>query len=162
MSGLSRDGQDNSGNNNELESYQNKKDSEKKRREQENFYIEELAMLISAQLPEFSDSDDSSGPHDLSRLEKGSILQETVDKLKKLKQTRRKDIQKEEVSSSRSFLPKEILGSLVLEALDGFIVALRREFLGKFLGEFLGEFLVDFLRISREYFFFVFLRRCCL
>ena len=84
MSGLSRDGQESSANNNELESYQNKKDSEKKRREQENFYIEELAMLISAQLPEFSDSDDSSGPNDPSRLEKGSILQETVDKLKKL------------------------------------------------------------------------------
>ena len=43
-------------NNNELDSNLNKKDSEKKRREQENLCIEELAMLISAQLPEFSDS----------------------------------------------------------------------------------------------------------
>ena len=119
MSGCSEDGA--SGNNNELEAFSNKKDSEKKRREQENFYIEELAMLISAQIPEYSDSDDSSGPNDPSRLEKGSILQETVDKLKKLNQARLKDIQREEVSSSRSFLPKEILGSLVLEALDGFM-----------------------------------------
>lgn len=147
MSGLSRDGQDNSGNNNELESYQNKKDSEKKRREQENFYIEELAMLISAQLPEFSDSDDSSGgPNDLSRLEKGSILQETVDKLKKLKQTRRKDIQKEEVSSSRSFLPKEILGSLVLEALDGFMFITSNE--GSI--DFVSDNVLDYLGFRQE------------
>ena len=146
MSGLSRDGQDNSGNNNELESYQNKKDSEKKRREQENFYIEELAMLISAQLPEFSDSDDSSGPNDPSRLEKGSILQETVDKLKKLKQTRRKDIQKEEVSSSRSFLPKEILGSLVLEALDGFMFITSNE--GSI--DFVSDNVLDYLGFRQE------------
>ena len=148
MSGLSRDGQANSGNNNELESYQNKKDSEKKRREQENFYIEELAMLISNQLPEFCDSDDSSGgPNDPSRLEKGNILQETVDKLKKLNQTRRKDIQKEEVSSSRSFLPKEILGSLVLEALDGFMfITMGNE--GSI--EFVSDNVLDYLGFRQE------------
>ena len=148
MSGLSRDGQDNSGNNNELESYQNKKDSEKKRREQENFYIEELAMLISAQLPEFSDSDDSSGPNDPSRLEKGSILQETVDKLRQLNQTRSKDIQKEEVSSSRSFLPKEILGSLVLEALDGFMFITSNE--GSI--DFVSDNVLDYLGFRQENF----------
>ena len=148
MSGLSRDGQANSGNNNELESYQNKKDSEKKRREQENFYIEELAMLISNQLPEFCDSDDSSGgPNDPSRLEKGNILQETVDKLKKLNQTRRKDVQKEEVSSSRSFLPKEILGSLVLEALDGFMfITMGNE--GSI--EFVSDNVLDYLGFRQE------------
>ena len=64
---------------------QNKKDSEKNRREQENLCIEELAMLISAQIPELSDSDDSSSTIDASRLEKGSILQDTVDKLKSLR-----------------------------------------------------------------------------
>ena len=149
MSGLSRDGQESSANNNELESYQNKKDSEKKRREQENFYIEELAMLISAQLPEFSDSDDSSGPNDPSRLEKGSILQETVDKLKKLQnQThrQRRDIQKEEVSSSRSFLPKEILGSLVLEALDGFMFITSNE--GNI--DFVSDNVLDYLGFRQE------------
>ena len=41
-----------------------------------------------------------------------------------------------------------LLGNFLGEALDGFIVALRREF----LGEFLYEFLVNFLCISREYF----------
>ena len=75
MSGFGRDGQESSANNNDLESYQNKKDSEKKRREQENFYIEELAMLISSQIPDISDSEDSSGIFDSSKLEKGSILQ---------------------------------------------------------------------------------------
>ena len=34
--------EDRTANNNDLDSYQNKKDSEKKRREQENFYIENL------------------------------------------------------------------------------------------------------------------------
>ena len=73
MSGCSEDGA--SGNNNDLEAFSNKKDSEKKRREQENFYIEELAMLISSQIPDISDSEDSSGIFDSSKLEKGSILQ---------------------------------------------------------------------------------------
>ena len=70
---------------NDLDLPQNKKDSEKNRREQENLCIEELAMLISAQIPELSDSDDSSSTTDASRLEKGSILQDTVDKLKSLR-----------------------------------------------------------------------------
>ena len=34
-----------------------------------------------------------------------------------------------------------LLGNFLGEALDGFIVALRREFLGGFLGEFLVDFL---------------------
>ena len=71
---------------NDLDLPQNKKESEKNRREQENLCIEELAMLISAQIPELSDSDDSSSTTDAgSRLEKGSILQDTVDKLKSLR-----------------------------------------------------------------------------
>ena len=41
-----------------------------------------------------------------------------------------------------------LLGNFLGEALDGLIVALRREF----LGEFLYEFLVNFLCTSREYF----------
>ena len=146
MSGLNRDGRENSANNNELDAYHNKKDSEKKRREQENFYIEELAMLISAQIPEYSDSDDSSGPYDSSKLEKGSILQETVDKLKKLNQARLKDIQREEVSSSRSFLPKEILGSLVLEALDGFMFITSNE--GNI--DFVSDNVFDYLGFRQE------------
>ena len=41
-----------------------------------------------------------------------------------------------------------LLDNFLGEVLGGFIVALRREF----LGEFLCEFLVNFLWISREYF----------
>ena len=44
MSDISSGEGGHSANNNDLDSYQNKKDSEKKRREQENFYIEELAL----------------------------------------------------------------------------------------------------------------------
>ena len=148
MSGFGSDDRDNSANNNELESYSNKKDSEKKRREQENYYIEELAMLISSQIPELSDSEDSSSAFDPSKLEKGSILQDTVDKLRKLNQDRQRDVQREEISSSRSFLPKEILGSLVLEALDGFMFIISNE--GNI--DFVSDNVFDYLCFSQEAF----------
>lgn len=149
MSDISNGEAGSSANNNDPESNQNKKDSEKKRREQENICIEELAMLISAQLPEFSDSDDSSGANDPSKLEKGSILQETVEKLKKLKagnQTHTKEIQREEISSSQSVLPKEILGSLVLEALDGFMFIVSND--GKI--DFVSDNVFDYLGFKQD------------
>jgi len=121
----------------------NKKDSEKKRREQENTYIEELAGLISANLPEFADSDDSSGSGAAAKPEKGSILQETVEKLRKLRDERSvtKDIQLGEVSSSQSVLPKEILGSLVLEATDGFMFVVNNDGKIDFVSDNVREFL---------------------
>ena len=132
-------------NNNDLDSY-HKKDGEKRRREQENFYIEELAMLISSQMPEYSDEDESMGSQDSSKIEKGSILQETVEKLRKLNQLNgggHSDIQKDEVSSSKTFLPKEILGSLVLEALDGFMFITNTEgnidFVSDNVSDYLGR-----------------------
>ena len=135
--------EDRSANNNDLDSYQNKKDSEKKRREQENFYIEELAMLIS-HVKDLSDSEDSNAAGDPSRFEKGSILQETVDKLRKLNAS--KEVQKGEVSSSHSFLPKEILGSLVLEALDGFMFIVSND--GKI--DFVSDNVTDYLGFKQE------------
>jgi len=149
MSDISNGDAGSSANNNDPESNQNKKDSEKKRREQENICIEELAMLISAQLPEYSDSDDSSGANDPSKLEKGSILQETVEKLKKLKegsQAHAKEIQREEISSSQSVLPKEILGSLVLEALDGFMFIVSND--GKI--DFVSDNVFDYLGFKQD------------
>jgi nuclear receptor coactivator 2 len=149
MSDISNGEAGSSANNNDPESNQNKKDSEKKRREQENICIEELAMLISAQLPEFSDSDESSGANDPSKLEKGSILQETVEKLKKLKagnQAHSKEIQREEISSSQSVLPKEILGSLVLEALDGFMFIVSND--GKI--DFVSDNVFDYLGFKQD------------
>ena len=143
MSDISSGEGGHSANNNDLDSYQNKKDSEKKRREQENFYIEELAMLIS-HVKDFSDSEDSSIGGDPSRFEKGSILQETVEKLKQLNAS--KDIQKGEVSSSHSFLPKEILGSLVLEALDGFMFIVSND--GKI--DFVSDNVSDYLGFKQE------------
>jgi len=132
---------------NDFENNQNKKDSEKNRREQENLCIEELAMLISAQIPELSDSDDSSSTTDANRLEKGSILQETVEKLKSLReQITARDVQEEEVSSSQSVLPKEILGSLVLEALDGFMFIVKSD--GKI--DFVSDNVKDFLGFPQD------------
>ena len=143
MSDISSGESGHSANNNDLDSYQNKRDSEKKRREQENFYIEELAMLIS-HVKDFSDSEDSSAGGDPSRFEKGSILQETVEKLKQLNAS--KNIQKGEVSSSHSFLPKEILGSLVLEALDGFMFIVSND--GKI--DFVSDNVSDYLGFKQE------------
>ena len=143
MSDISSGEGGHSANNNDLDSYQNKKDSEKKRREQENFYIEELAMLIS-HVKDFSDSEDSSTGGDPTRFEKGSILQETVEKLKQLNAS--KDIQKGEVSSSHTFLPKEILGSLVLEALDGFMFIVSND--GKI--DFVSDNVSDYLGFKQE------------
>ena len=134
------------GGSNDLENHHNKKDSEKNRREQENICIEELAMLISAQIPELSDSDDSSSTTEASRLEKGSILQETVDKLKILRKFKRHDLQEEQVSSSQSVLPKEILGSLVLEALDGFMFIVKSD--GKI--DFVSDNVRDFLGFQQD------------
>ena len=144
MSDISNGEASGSTNHNDPESNQNKKDSEKKRREQENICIEELAMLISAQLPELSDSDDSSGVSDPSKLEKGSILQETVEKLKKLKaknQANTKEIQRGEISSSQAVLPREILGSLVLEALDGFMFIVSNDGVLDFVSDNVFDFL---------------------
>ena len=143
MSDISSEDRAHAANNNDLESCQNKKDSEKKRREQENFYIEELAMLIS-HVKDLSDSEDSNGGGDPSRFEKGSILQETVDKLRKLNAS--KEVQKGEVSSSHSFLPKEILGSLVLEALDGFMFIVSND--GKI--DFVSDNVSDYLGFKQE------------
>ena len=100
-------------------------------------------MLIS-HVKDFSDSEDSSSGGDPSRFEKGSILQETVEKLKQLNAS--KDIQKGEVSSSHSFLPKEILGSLVLEALDGFMFIVSND--GKI--DFVSDNVSDYLGFKQE------------
>lgn len=82
-----------------------------------------MIIIIIIARPNFTD-DSSGGPEAGSKFEKGSILQETVEKLKRLKAesaARWREVQREEVTSSQSVLPREILGSLVLEALDGFM-----------------------------------------
>ena len=57
-----------------------------------------------------------------------------------------RDIQEEEISSSQSVLPKEILGSLVLEALDGFMFIVKSD--GKI--DFVSDNVKDFLGFPQD------------
>lgn len=97
----------------------NKCNNEKRRREQENIYIEELAELISAN---FADMSSLSVKPD-----KCAILQETVNQIRSIKRRESEaqssdPVQQGEVSSSRpTILSNEVYGPLLLEALEGFL-----------------------------------------
>ncbi|XP_044727109.1 nuclear receptor coactivator 2 isoform X3 [Chrysoperla carnea] len=117
----------------------NKCYNEKRRREQENHYIEDLADLISAS---FADMSSLSAV----KPDKCAILQETVNQIRRLKEEERSRthleqstsaspgalatnaVQQGEVSSSR---PTDILANdfapFLLEALEGFLIIVSKE-----------------------------------
>ncbi|XP_054284396.1 nuclear receptor coactivator 2 isoform X3 [Macrosteles quadrilineatus] len=142
--------------------------NEKRRREQENIHIEELAELISASFTEMSSlsvkpdkcailqetvNQVGSPSQQLGRpLTKCDILEEAINKIRSIKQqeiTANCDaaVQQGEVSSSKpTIIAHEIFGPLLLEALEGFLFVVSKE--GNV--EFVTDNVTNFLNYSRE------------
>ncbi|XP_030765336.1 nuclear receptor coactivator 2 isoform X3 [Sitophilus oryzae] len=123
----------------------NKCNNEKLRREKENYYIDELANLIS---DNFSDMSSLSVKPD-----KCAILQETVNQIRRIKQqenanqTTADPVQQGEVSSSRpTILSNDVFGPLLLEALEGFLFVISSD--GKV--EYVTENVSNYIKYSKD------------